>query len=193
MWSDRTDGDGAIWVFGYGSLMWRPGFPHRDAAPATLPAYARSFCIWSEHHRGTPKRRGLVLGLAHDPTARCAGMAFRVTPADWPETAAYLEERELRGYAYRPAHLPVELADGRRIAAHCFVADPNHPHYAGRIPPESAAQIILHARGEAGLNRDYLINTVGALEEHGYAEPELHALLKRVLELTGSIDVGAGI
>ncbi|MEC9268152.1 MAG: gamma-glutamylcyclotransferase [Alphaproteobacteria bacterium] len=193
MWSDAAGADGELWVFGYGSLMWRPGFAHLEAIPATLHGYARSFCIWSEHHRGTPDCRGLVLGLARGEDAACEGMVFRVAPKDWPETAAYLEERELRGYAYRPAHLPVALSDGRRVTAHCFVADPSHPHYAGRVPPDEAARIILRARGEAGLNRDYLINTVKSLEQHGYREPHLHALLRRVLELTGELDAGAGI
>lgn len=185
--------ENVIWVFGYGSLMWRPGFPHAEASPAVLDGYERSFCIWSEHHRGTPDRRGLVLGLAARDGAHCDGMAFRVTDADWPETAAYLEERELRGYAYQPAHLPVRLADGRTVAAHCFVADPDHPHFAGALDQDQAARVILRARGDAGLNRDYLINTVGALEKHGYREPHLHELLERVLRLTGEIEAGAGI
>ncbi len=193
MWSEATDQDGAIWVFGYGSLMWRPGFPHVESAPALLRGYSRSFCIWSEHHRGTRERRGLVLGLARTPGQSCEGMVFRVAPEHWPETAAYLEERELRGYAYRPVHLPLELRDGRMVGAHGFVADPDHPHFAGTIPEHEAARIILRARGEAGLNRDYLINTVRALESHGYREPHLHTLLQRVLELTGELDGGAGI
>jgi cation transport protein ChaC len=119
-------------------------------------------------------------------------MAFKVHPRDWPETAAYLEERELKGYAYQPAHLPVHLCDGRILAAHCFTADPHHPHYAGLIPPSEAAKIILKARGEAGLNRDYLINTVQALEEHGYTDQDLHDLLGLVQEMTGEINLGAG-
>lgn len=184
---------GAIWVFGYGSLMWRPGFRHLEGAGAVLRGYRRSFCIWSEHHRGTPERRGLVLGLAPDADARCEGRAFRVDRGDWADVAAYLEERELRGYAYRPGYLPVDLADGRRVHAHCFVADPEHPHYAGALPEDEAAGIILGARGQNGLNRDYLINTVRALEDHGYAEPSLHALMRRVAALTGEIDAGGGI
>jgi cation transport protein ChaC len=196
-WADVTQaeqaGDGAIWVFGYGSLMWRPGFRHLESAGAALPGYRRSFCIWSEHHRGAPGARGLVLGLAPVAGARCEGRAFRVDRADWPEIAAYLEERELRGYAYRPAWLPVALEDGREVGAHCFVADPDHPHYAGGLPAEEAAAVILRARGKSGLNRDYLLQTVEALERHGYREPDLHALMQRVRALTGEIEAGGGI
>ncbi|MCR9218898.1 MAG: gamma-glutamylcyclotransferase [Alphaproteobacteria bacterium] len=196
-WADVLEAeaaaDRAIWVFGYGSLMWRPGFPHLESAGAVLAGYRRSFCIWSEHHRGAPGRPGLVLGLAPDDGGRCEGRAFRVDRADWPDIAAYLEERELRGYAYRPAYLPVSLADGRPVRAHCFVADPEHSHYAGALPEAEAAQIILYARGRSGLNRDYLIQTVGALEAHGYREPSLHGLLERVRRLTGEMEVGGGI
>lgn len=193
MWSDAVAEDGTIWVYGYGSLMWRPGFPHQESGPAVLDGYSRSFCIWSEHHRGTPKRRGLVLGLARTLGQRCEGMAFRVAPEDWAETAAYLEERELTGYAYRPAHLAVDMKGRGTVQAHCFVADPDHPHFAGGVQPQDAARIILRARGEAGLNRDYLINTIRSLEEHGYREPHLHDLLERVLAMTGELDAGAGI
>jgi cation transport protein ChaC len=192
MWSEATD-DGVIWVYGYGSLMWRPGFPNQEAVKAVLPGYFRSFCIWSEHHRGTRECRGLVLGLAPQATLQCEGMAFRVDHKDWPETAAYLEERELRGYAYRPDHLPISLSDGRQVLAHCFVADPKHPHFAGNIPSDDAARIILNARGEAGLNRDYLVNTIRALQQHGYQDLHLQDLLQRVLRMTGELDAGAGI
>ncbi|MBP5856883.1 gamma-glutamylcyclotransferase [Marivibrio halodurans] len=191
--ANEADADRAIWVFGYGSLMWRPGFRHLEAAGASLPGYRRSFCIWSEHHRGTRDRRGLVLGLAPVAGGACAGRAFRVDRADWRDIAAYLEERELRGYAYRPAYLPVDLDGGRRVAAHCFVADPEHPHFAGDLDPDRAARIILEARGRSGLNRDYLINTVEALEANGYREPTLKDLLVRVRALTGAIEAGGGI
>ncbi len=189
----EAEADRAIWVFGYGSLMWRPGFEHLEAAGALLPGYRRSFCIWSEHHRGTRERRGLVLGLAPVDDGYCEGRAFRVARADWPDIAAYLEERELRGYAYRPAYLPVDLADGRRVRAHCFVADTEHPHFAHGLEEEEMARVILEARGRSGLNRDYLMNTVDALEAHGYREPTLHRLSLRVRELTGAIDAGGGI
>jgi cation transport protein ChaC len=196
-WADllaaEAASDRAIWVFGYGSLMWRPGFPHLEAAGAVLAGYRRSFCIWSEHHRGAPDRRGLVLGLAPHADGRCEGRAFRVDRADWPWIAAYLEERELRGYAYRPVRLAVALADGRRVDAHCFVADSAHSHYAGALPEAEAAHIILRARGRSGLNRDYLVQTVEALEAHGYREPGLHALLERVRRLTGEVEAGGGV
>lgn len=183
---------GDFWVFGYGSLMWNPGFPYVEAVPALLEGHHRSFCIWSRHHRGTPDRPGLVLGL-NPGSGRCQGMAFSVRPEDAAGVRDYLRERELVGYAYREATVPVTLRDGRRYAAYTFVADRDHRHYAGDLPVAEAAAVIMAAQGCAGLNRDYLMNTVRALERHGVFEPALHALLKEVERRTGELDVGGGI
>ena len=101
------------WVFGYGSLMWRPEFRYLAQVPGVLHGFHRSFCVWSRHWRGTPERPGLVLGLA--PGGQCQGVAFRVAAADWPEVKAYLDERELMSYAYAACWLPVELMGGEAL------------------------------------------------------------------------------
>lgn len=179
-----------FWVFGYGSLMWQPGFTYRCARPARLDGHHRSFCVYSRHHRGTPDAPGLVLGLA--PGGFCEGLAFRVDAGDAAAVRSYLDERELVGYAYRARLLPVRV-DGEVVDAYAFVADPDHAQYAGDLGIERAAAIIIQAGGCAGLNRDYLINTVRHLERAGIVEPALHALLKRVEYLTGIIEAGGGI
>jgi glutathione-specific gamma-glutamylcyclotransferase len=180
-----------LWVFGYGSLMWRPGFDYAKAVPALLTGWHRDFCLWSLHYRGTPAQPGLVLGL--DRGGSCRGLAFRV-PADRAEmTIEYLNERELVGYAYHARTLSVALDDGESVPAYTFVADRQHRHYAGALPLERAAAIIMEAEGRAGLNRDYLINTVRQLEQDGYIDRPLHALLTEVERQTGLIDRGAGI
>ncbi len=180
-----------LWVFGYGSLMWQPGFPHQEAAPATLPGYHRAFCIYSHHWRGTPAKPGLVLGL--QPGGSCRGLAFRVAAGDRDRVILYLHERELGSYAYRPLTLPVTLADGRQVSAYSFVADTRHPQYAGSLAPDAMVAIIMEAEGKGGLNRDYLINTLRELDRHGYAEPELRRLLAEVARRTGELDQGGGI
>jgi len=180
-----------LWVFGYGSLMWRPGFPHRQTAQATLPGYHRSFCIYSHVWRGTPQRPGLVLGLT--PGGTCRGVAFQVHAEDRDATLIYLHERELGSYAYQPVTLSVDLQGIGPVRAYCFVADTDHPQYAGELPQERAAAIIMEAEGKGGLNRDYLISTVRELDRHGYAEPELRALLAEVSRRTGIIEQGGGI
>jgi cation transport protein ChaC len=166
------------WVFGYGSLMWNPGFPHAERQRATLDGYHRSFCIYSHHYRGTPASPGLVLGL--DTGGACRGMAFRVTGADWPSVVTYLDERELIGYAYRPVSVPLVLDDGRRVDARTYVADHGHDHYAGSLPADESLRLILEARGVSGSNHDYAVNLIRELDAHGFSDDHLHALLARV-------------
>jgi len=184
-----------LWVFGYGSLMWRPGFEYAEQRAATLHGYHRSFCIYSHHHRGTQENPGLVLGL--DEGGTCRGCAFRVRASDAATVTAYLNERELIGYAYVPRVLDVSLEcdDGSEVLVptYTFVADQTHDHYAGNLSIADSAPLIMVAEGIAGLNRDYLINTVRHLEQTGATEPELHALLREVEARTGVIDIGGGI
>ncbi|MGZ9006465.1 MAG: gamma-glutamylcyclotransferase [Burkholderiales bacterium] len=178
------------WIFGYGSLMWRPGFSYREAIPAVLNGYHRSFCVYSHYYRGTPEKPGLVLGLA--PGGCCEGLAFRVAPPDFPSVKAYLDERELVSYAYRATYLSVRTPSGE-VSAYTFVADPNHPQYAGELSTERAAQVIIEARGRAGLNRDYLIEALRRMEAEGFADERLHELLRRIEYLTGLLEAGGGI
>jgi cation transport protein ChaC len=170
--------------------MWRPGFPFREVLPAVLRGYHRSFCIFSHYYRGTPEEPGLVLGLA--PGGQCHGLAFRVAEGDRAAVTAYLDERELVTYAYKATHLPVETAAGE-VLAYTFVADPGHPQYAGELDPARAAEIIIRAKGRAGLNREYLIETVRRLEKEGFPDEELHGLLRRVEHMTGILEAGGGI
>lgn len=186
-----------LWVFGYGSLMWRPGFDFLEQRQAVLHGYRRSFCIYSHHHRGTKENPGLVLGL--DKGGSCVGCAFHVRAGDVGDVVAYLNERELIGYAYTPRLLEVALKNGDRpdeeevVQTYTFVADRSHEQYAGDLSVEAAASLIMNAEGIAGLNREYLINTIRHLEQTGFAEPELHALLREVESRTGMIDLGGGI
>lgn len=178
------------WVFGYGSLMWRPGFSFLQQEPAKLHGYQRAPCIFSHHHRGTPEHPGLVLGL--DEGGECDGIAFRIDINKRPQIIDYLHERELIGYAYKPVLVSITIAEST-VQAYTFVADTSHTQYAGKLDIEHAAEIILQAEGLSGLNRDYLINTVTKLDDEGFAEPELKALLDQVRQLTAEIDMGSGI
>jgi cation transport protein ChaC len=181
---------GDLWVFAYGSLMWNPGFSYLESQRARLRGFHRGFCVYSHHYRGTPEDPGLVLGLM--PGGDCQGLAFRVAGDNAPAVHAYLDERELVTYAYRKTMTPVEI-DGGAVDALTYVADPSHPQYAGLLDADEAARIIMRAEGCAGLNRDYLINTVQRLEQEGFTDAELHALLERIWRLTGAIEAGGGI
>jgi glutathione-specific gamma-glutamylcyclotransferase len=166
-------------VFGYGSLMWRPGFAFLERVPATLHGRRRAFCIYSVHHRGTPERRGLVLGLAAGGATR--GMAYRISDEDWPQTYAYLREREQPTETYVEARLAVRLADGRRVEALSFLSDRTHPQWAGTLSLERQAELIDGATGLSGRNVDYLAELVEHLREAGIRDRAMETLLAMVL------------
>ena len=166
------------WVFGYGSLMWRPGFDYVERQPATLHGRRRAFCIYSVHHRGTYERPGLVLGLA--PGGSVRGAAYRVERAAWPEVYAYLREREQPTETYFESEADVRLADGRRVSALIFLSDTGHSQWAGSLSLEQQARLIAGARGLSGPNIDYLRDLVMHLREEGVRDHTMERLLKMV-------------
>lgn len=165
-----------FWVFGYGSLMWRPGFPYTRALHARLVGHARAFCIYSIHYRGNLERPGLVLGL--DQGGTCEGMAFQVAPKHAHDVLTYLREREQVTGVYREAHVPIELMDGsgREVMALTYLAEPAHPGYAGHLPLPRQARIIRGAHGDAGTNLEYVVNTLAHLRSLNIKEPGLERL-----------------
>jgi len=173
-----------MWVFGYGSLLWNPGFPIASSERATLHGYARSFCMSSIHHRGTEDHPGLVLALDEQVDARCTGMAFAVEAGHEDRTLAELRERELISSAYLERMLDVNLDDGRIVNAVTYVIDPHHVQYCGGMPLEEQAQIIAHAVGGRGPNTEYLYNTADHLAEIGLRDPDLEWLSQRVRRIT---------
>jgi glutathione-specific gamma-glutamylcyclotransferase len=162
---------GDFWVFGYGSLMWRPGFAHVETSRALLHGYRRALCIQSNVHRGTPEKPGLVLGL--DRGGSCLGLAFRVPGELADEALAYLRAREMINRVYHEKYLPLRLADGRQVTALAYVADRSHRQYAGALPPEQAAAIVAAAEGQSGRNTDYVISTVDHLRKMGIRDSRL--------------------
>ncbi len=173
-----------LWVFGYGSLMWDPGFPVVERVLARLDGYHRSFCMSSIHHRGTVEDPGLVLALDPAEEAACHGVAFRVSDESATETVAYLRERELISSAYLERQLTISLAAGDNVSALVYVVDTDHVQYVGGMPLEQQAQIISTAVGGRGPNTEYLWNTVSHLTELGIEDDDLGWLDRRVRELT---------
>ena len=163
------------WVFGYGSLMWRPGFAFEERQPATLHGRRRAFCIYSVHHRGTYERPGLVLGLA--PGGATRGMAYRVAEAGWPEVYGYLREREQPTETYVESTAFVRLADGRRVPVLVFLSDVAHPQWAGALSLTRQADLIAGATGLSGPNVDYLRDLVRHLREEGVRDKAMETLL----------------
>jgi cation transport protein ChaC len=175
------DADGHLYVFAYGSLIWRPGFAHLGHEAATLRGYHRRFCLWSRLYRGTPEAPGLVLGL--DRGGSCRGIAFRVAAGDAPEVLAYLDARENPNgmYVYERRLLPLRLHSGRAVRAIAYVADRRHPSYA-RPCEQGTVEAIRRGRGQTGTNRDYLLNTAEHLRAHGLRDARLERLARLVAE-----------
>ncbi len=167
-----------MWVFGYGSLLWNPGFEPVEAVTATLEGYHRSFCMLSIHHRGTVEAPGLVLAL-DEAVSSCVGVAFRVAPADEVRVLAELRERELISSAYVEAHVPLSLEDGREVEALAYVINRDHEQYC-QFDLERQAQMIARSVGGRGPNPEYLFNTAEHLEKMGSHDPYLARLVTRV-------------
>ncbi len=166
-----------FWVFGYGSLMWHPGFPHIEVRLALLRGYHRRFCVYSHRYRGTPQRPGLVLGL--DRGGSCRGLVFRVPGAEGKGALEYLYEREMITEVYLPQWLKVETAQGTVTAAG-FVVDRDHEQYTGPLSLEQTAELILQGHGASGPCVDYLANTIRHLEGLGLGAGSLRQLLALV-------------
>lgn len=173
-----------LWVFGYASLIWNPGFPVAERELATLRGYHRSFCMSSIHHRGTVAKPGLVLALDETEEATCAGLALRVPDEAVEETVTYLRERELISSAYVERLVPLMLQRGETVTALAYVVDRAHEQYVAHLTLEEQAGIIAHAVGGRGPNTEYLWNTVAHLEALGIADPDLEWLAGRVREIT---------
>lgn len=160
-----------FWVFGYGSLIWRPGFPFVERTPARLLGAHRSLCVYSWVHRGTQDHPGLVLGL--DRGGTCRGLAFRVDPEERENVVAYLREREQVTAVYQERIRPILLDDGRRADALTYLVDRGHPQYAGKLDADQQLGIVEAAHGRSGPNREYVINTAVHLAELGMPDARL--------------------
>lgn len=178
--------DDGVWIFGYGSLIWNPGFDFAERVRARLVGYRREFCMTSIHYRGTPEAPGLVLALDADPAGRCAGVAYRLTEEGGAAALAYVRERELISSAYDERLLPLRTEDGREIEAHVYVVNRDHPQYRGGLTPEEQAEVIARAVGPSGPNADYLLSTVESLAALDLEDPELVALAAMVKARRGA-------
>ena len=170
-----------MWVFGYGSLLWNPGFEPAEAVTATLRGYHRSFCMLSIHHRGTVEEPGLVLAL-DESDAICTGVAFRVAEIDEVRVLRELRERELISSAYEEAHVPLALKDGRDVQALAYVINRDHEQYC-QFDLERQAQMIARSVGGRGPNPEYLFNTAEHLVKMGIKDPDMAWLVARVRAL----------
>jgi cation transport protein ChaC len=169
-----TETTATHWVFGYGSLIWNPGFMHISAQQGLLRGAHRSLSIVSHHHRGTVEQPGLVFGLTRGGS--CRGMVFEVADGDWPQVRAYLQEREQVTAVYRDVMRPVRLADGRTVSALAFLVDERHEQFAGHLDLDQQLAMVRAGVGLSGRNVDYVLNTARHLTELGIRDRQLMAL-----------------
>jgi cation transport protein ChaC len=169
-----------LWVFGYGSLMWRPDFPHEEVAQARVAGWHRALCIYSWVHRGTKERPGLVLGL--DRGGACRGVAYRVAAPDADAVVAYLRAREQATAVYREVTGRVHLGDGRSVTALFYVADRKHPQFAGDLSRPDLLRLVRQGVGVSGANPDYVLNTAAHLKALGIRDDTLAWLAERLGE-----------
>jgi len=169
-----------LWVFGYGSLMWRPGFDYLERKAARLLGAHRALCVFSHVHRGTREKPGLVLGL--DRGGSCRGIAFRISESKWETTMAYLREREQVTGAYQEVTRQISFVDmpDRRAKALCYLVNRAHEQYAGVLSRESQLELVRQGHGRSGVNRDYVLATVKELEALGIRDATLEWLAARL-------------
>jgi len=186
---DHADGD--LWVFAYGSLIWRPGFEFAERVPAHIIGMHRSLCVYSFDHRGTPETPGLVLGL--DFGGACRGIAYRVLAKNRTRTLAYLREREQTTAVYREMVRGTYLAGHpeQRVDALCYAVDRGHAQYAGRLTHDRQLHIVRQAHGRSGKNGDYVLETAKALDTLGIIDHDLQVLAER-LKSSQEAHVNAG-
>ena len=164
------------WVFGYGSLIWNPGFSFLSSEKALLRGAHRALSIYSFRHRGTPEQPGLVFGLSRGGS--CLGVAFEVAEANWPAVFDYLQEREQDRGVYREAWRNVVLADGRTVRALAYLVNEAHPQYAGRLDIAEQVRLIARSTGESGRNTEYVRNTAQHLQSLGIHDKALMAIVE---------------
>lgn len=167
------------WVFGYGSLIWNPGFAHISSQQGLLRGAHRRLSVYSQDHRGTPQRPGLVFGLARGGS--CRGLVFEVADADWACARGYLQVREKGNGVYRESMRPVRLADGSMVEALVFTVDEQHVQYARDLTLEHQLAIVRGGFGASGNNIDYVLNTARHLEQMGIRDRPVMALAALLL------------
>ena len=172
----------ALWVFGYGSLLWNPGFTPKAKVKACLHDYHRSFCMLSIHHRGSEEDPGLVLALDTRAGGQCTGVAFQVAEEEEADVLAMLRERELVSSAYYEDTVPLITEDGGTIQALAYIISCDHVQYC-QFDLEKQAQIIAQAVGGRGPNTEYLFNTADHLNELSIRDDDMDWLAQRVRAL----------
>jgi len=167
---DKFDRHDEVWLFGYGSLIFKADFPFIARRPATISGWVRRFWQGSHDHRGTPAAPGRVVTLVEQPGARCDGMAYLITP----QVFGHLDHREKNGYLRFAADMRFD--DGSHAEGLVYIATADNAAWLGPAPEAAIADQIAAAHGPSGRNRDYLLQLAQALRTLGKDDPHVFAL-----------------
>ncbi len=174
---DQFDGHHSVWLFGYGSLIYKADFPYLQRRPASIDNWTRRFWQGSHDHRGTPDAPGRVATIIAEPGAVCYGMAYLVTPEEF----AHLDHREKNGYL-RLA-IPIRFADGDSVEGLVYIATPDNAAFLGEASEQEIARHIASAAGPSGPNRDYLNHLADALREQGWHDAHVFEIQRHLAAL----------
>jgi cation transport protein ChaC len=172
---------GDLWVFGYGSLMWSPGFRFSEQRTGLVRGYHRALCILSSRYRGTPEKPGLVMGLCRGGS--CWGIAFRIPEARVRRVLGALWKREMLNKVYVPTLVQVTVGPRRRIRALAFVADTSHRQFVRELDLHGRARLVAQGIGQRGRCVDYIRNTLEHMLALGVNDPHLARILDAALSL----------
>lgn len=171
----RWGPQGALWVFGYASLIWRPEFEAAEQRPALVHGWHRALRMRSHINRGTPERPGLVFALL--PGGACRGEVYRLEPRAADAELQRLWEREMPTGVYTPRWLPCRTRQGM-VPALAFTLSRRSEAYLGRLPDAEVLEILRHARGRYGSTLEYLVQTALALRERRIHDREIERLMR---------------
>lgn len=176
---------GDVWLFGYGSIIWRTEFPFTARRAARLPGYVRRFWQGSHDHRGTQDAPGRVVTLIRDNTGYCDGAAYKIASADRDEVFAALDYREKNGY--QRCSVRVLLGEGERLPlrperectptpALTYLAPPGNHAFLGEAPLSEILLQVHRSAGPSGTNLDYVKRLAESLRALGGADPHVEAV-----------------
>ncbi len=169
-----------VWVFGYGSLVWRPDFPFAESRIATISGWERRFWQGSTDHRGVPEAPGRVVTLVEAPGAVCWGRAYLIEAASRAEVIAHLDYREKGGYSLHDVDISFPRHVGKRAAGLIYIANPGNPNWLGEAPMAEIAAQVRGSVGPSGRNVEYVIELARALREIGADDAHVFELATHV-------------
>jgi len=168
----------ATWIFGYGSLLWRPAFPFAERRGAWITGFERRFWQGSTDHRGLPGAPGRVVTLHHAAGARCGGAAYRIGDLDRDDVLANLDHRERGGY--ERLDVALSFSDGSVGTGLVYIATPANPNYLGPAPLDAIAAQVSRSRGPSGANAEYVLRLADSLRDLGFADEHVFELERLV-------------